>query len=313
MNDVESLKNKLWVEKYRPSLIEDFIFENNQMKKAFLNMIVDQQIPHLLLSGGSGSGKTTLANILVSHLDIRQTDILLINASDENSVETVRNKIKNFITTYSMSAFKVVRLEEVDYFSPEAQAILRVMMEEYANTTRFILTCNYDYKIIPAVKSRCQQWKFKAPQYDNAMQLGIHILDTENIKYDELTLGEYLNQTYPDLRKFVNTLQQNTSNNILVSNKTTNDSEDFILSIVELLSTDNWKKIREIVSSSVNDDQWNTFYKMLYSNLHLSPKFSQQTKWDEGVVIIAEHLYKDGFVSDREINAMAMVIRLIAC
>jgi DNA polymerase III delta prime subunit len=304
------LRDKLWVEKYRPRYVEDFLFQNKSIRRQILQMIGNQQIPHLLFSGPPGCGKTTLANIIVAEIGIEQTDVLLINASDENSVDIVRDKIKNFISSYSLSVFKVVRLEEVDHFTPSAQAILRVMMEEYANNVRFILTCNYDNKILPAVKSRCQEFKFASPNIEEVQLWIANILDNELVTYEMEDVVKYIKTTTPDLRKLINVLQQNTIGNVLAYNASKGEG-DYVFQLFELLQHNKWQEIRELVNLEVGDGEWENFYRLLYDNLHMAEKFQPNRMRDEGILVIADHLYKHTLVSDPEINAMAMIIKLI--
>jgi replication factor C small subunit len=154
----------LWCEKYRPKVLSDYVFHDENQRQSFTKMVETKSIPHLLLSGIQGTGKTSISKILINECDIDETDVLIINASDENSVDIIRDKIKGFITTYAMGEFKIILLEESDYITPSGQAVLRVLMEEYADVSRFILTCNYENKIIPAIKSRCQHFRFKAAE-----------------------------------------------------------------------------------------------------------------------------------------------------
>ena len=202
--------HKLWVDRYRPTTIDDYVFHDETHERAFRAMIENKTIPHLLLSGIQGSGKTTLSNILVIALDIDPTDVLIINASDENSVDTIREKIKAFITTFAMGEFKVVRLEEADYITQQGQGILRMLMEEFSDNARFILTCNYENKIIPAIKSRVQQFRFKASNHDDVTEYAASVLISEHVKFQIHLLDLYVSAGYPDVRKIVNMLQQNT-------------------------------------------------------------------------------------------------------
>ena len=159
-------RRRLWFEKYRPKTLDEYVFHDDTQERIIRRMLADESIPHLLLSGVQGSGKTSLAQILIHELDVDPIDVLFINASSENSVDTMREKITSFISTFAMGNFKVIVLDEADYITLPGQAILRNMMESYADNARFILTCNYENKIIPQIKSRCQQFRFKAPDRD---------------------------------------------------------------------------------------------------------------------------------------------------
>lgn len=300
---------KLWVEAYRPKTIQEYIFQDDTQKKAILNMIGEGSIPHLLLSGVQGSGKTTLAKVLINELGVEEGDVLFLNASDENSVDTVRDKIKAFVTTWALGKFKIVLLDEADYLSPNAQGVLRNMIEQYSDMARFILTCNYDNKIIPAIKSRCQQFRFHAFDKDDIAERVAVILAEEGVKFDLDLVDSYVAAGYPDIRKIINMLQQNVVDGVIQPPQMV-EAGDYKFKMLELLETDRWLEIRKLLCSSVAAEEWEGVYRFLYENLNSSGKFKDQTKWEEGIVVIADHLYKHGIVADPEINAAAMFIRL---
>ena len=305
----EEHKRKLWVEKYRPKTVDEYVFHDPTIKAAVNRMIADHNIPHLLLSGVQGSGKTTLSQILVSELEIEDTDILTVNGSDENSVDDMRNKIKSFITTFAMGEFKVVRLEEADYLSLNAQAVLRSMMEEYADVARFILTCNYENKIIPALKSRCQHFRFKAGDKIDITEYAAKILMEEHINFNIDTLDKFVSVGYPDVRKIVNMLQQHTADGQL-QYPTADEAGDYKFKLLDLVARDKWLDARLLCCENVVAEEWESVYRFLYENLGESPKFQVQTSYEAGIVILADRLYKHGIVADPEINAAAMFIDL---
>lgn len=304
------MKEKLWVEKYRPKTFNDYIFHNESHKKAFLQMVKEKSIPHLLLSGVQGSGKTTLARLLLESMGLDDTDVLHLNASDENNVETVREKIKNFISTYSFSSFKVVYLEEADYLTPAGQAIMRGLMEDYADVARFLLTCNYENKIKPAIRSRCQHFRFKAMDKDDIAEYAAKILLAEDVKFSLDELYEFISVGYPDIRKIIHSIQQNVFDGQL--QKTELDAEgDYKFEMLDLLQQDDWVSIRTLLCNNVSTEEWEGVYRFLYENLDKCKKFSENSsKKDSAIVIIAEHLSKHSMIADAEINAAAMFIRL---
>lgn len=303
-------KHALWVEKYRPIKLEQYVFHDETQKAAITKMMSDGTIPHLLFSGVQGSGKTTLSKIIPIHLGIDENDVLTINASDERSVDTIRDKIKSFVTTFAMSEFKIVQLEEADYITPVGQAALRQVMEEYSDNARFILTCNYENKIIPAIKSRCQQFRFKAPNRDEVTEFAATILIKEKIKFDIEDLDAYIAVGYPDIRKIINLLQQNSIDGELRGAQSGAESGDYKFELLDLITKDDWNAARKLCCENVASEEWEEVYRFLYDNLGKSKKFKAQDKWEAGIVVIAEHLYKHSIVADPEINAAAMFIRL---
>jgi DNA polymerase III delta prime subunit len=303
-------KHAIWSEKYRPKNLAEYVFHDEGLKNAVAKMVSDGSIPHLLLSGVQGSGKTTLSLALINELNIDPMDVLTINASDENDVETMRTKIKSFISTYAMGPFKVVRLEEADYITLNGQAVLRSMMQDYADVARFILTCNYENKIIPALKSRLQHFRFAKPDRDAVLEYAATVLVQERVKFTADLLEKYVAIGYPDIRKVINLLQQNTHDSRLQPLQAAGEAGDYKFKLLELIETGSWVEARQVACAEVAREEWEDVYRFLYENLEKSPSFSSKEKWESGIVIIADHLYKHGIVADPEINAAAMFIRL---
>ena len=304
------MKKHLWVEKYRPTTLEQYIFQNKEIEKKIKEYLNERSIPHLLFSGPAGLGKTTLALLLANHL-VDENDILIINASNENNVETIREKIYGFVTTLPVdSEFKVIILDESDYISPAGQAILRRMMEEYYQSARFILTCNYHNRIIPAIKSRCQEFEFKGPNKDDIAEYIANILISEKVKFNIDDLYKFIAVGYPDVRKIINLIQQNTISNKLTFKSQQNDSHDYKFALLEFIEKDQWVKAREFLANHLSNDQWEEVYRFLYENLDKSKKFKNREKWEQGIVIIAEYMYKHQFVADPEINGVSCLIQL---
>lgn len=302
--------HKLWPEKYRPKTIDEYVFHDDLHKGPILDWISQKSIPNVLLYGVQGSGKTTLARILIEAMELEDSDVIEINASDENSVDDIRNKIKNFALTYAMGPFKIILLEEADFISQPGQAVLRKLMEDHDSYVRFILTCNYVHKIMPGVRSRCQELYFKAPDKDEVTELVANILVHEKVKFTLPTLDKYIAFGYPDIRKIVNYLQQNSINGSLVDPQQQGTVSDYKFALVDLLERDKWEQARELVCNNVTAEGWDDLYRFLYEFLDKAPKFQTKDKWEEGIVVIADHLYKHSIVADPEINAAAMFIKL---
>ena len=309
-------KHILWCEKYRPQTFDEYVFHDENHRASFEKMIEHKTIPQLLLSGVQGSGKTTIAQIIIRELIkanvIEDIDVLTLNASDENSVDVMRDKIKNFISTFPSGQFKIVHLEEADYISLSGQAILRKFMEEspYVDVARFILTCNYENKIIPPIKSRSQHFRFKAADRVDVTEFIAKILFQEKVRFDIDLLDKYVTVGYPDIRKIINLIQQNSIVEQLRPLKSENEAGDYKFALLELIERDKWLKARKLACENVSSEEWEDVYRFLYENLHKAAKFEAQEKWEAGIVTIADHLYKHGIVADPEINAAAMFIKL---
>lgn len=307
---INNSKHQLWCEKYRPATLDEYVFHDESHKKAFTQMVDDKTIPHLLLSGIQGSGKTTIAQILINEIDFESSDVLVINASDENSVDVMRDKIKNFISTFAMGEFKIVLLEEADYLSKPGQAVLRKYMEDPASPARFILTCNYVNKLMPAIKSRAQHFTFKAADRNEIAEFGAKILIAEDIEFDIEKLDRYVSVGYPDIRKIINLLQQNSISGHLLNQAAEVEAGDYKFALLDLIGADKWNDARMLACANVSTEEWDDVYRFLYENLDQSPKFAKKENWEPGMLAIAEHLYKNSIVSDPEINAAALFIKL---
>ena len=299
---------ELWVEKYRPKHIKDYVFKDSDQKSQVQSWVKEGSIPHLLFSGSAGIGKTTLAKVLLNELGIEDYDVLEINASRENNVDTVRDKIINFVQMIPFGPFKVVLLDEADYLTPNAQAVLRGVMETYSNHSRFILTCNYPNRIIPALHSRCQGFHVEKTDQTEFTARVATILVEENIDFDLDTLDTYVKATYPDLRKCINTVQQNVKETKLAAPKSIEGASDYKIEMVELFKRGKITEARKLVCGKARPEEMEEIYRWLYDNLDLIAK-SDENK-DQAVVLIKQGLVDHTICADSEINLAATLIKL---
>jgi replication factor C small subunit len=298
----------LWVEKYRPKTMDGYVFRDDHQRKQIATWIKDKSIPHLLLSGVAGIGKTTLAKILIHEIGIEDYDVLDINASRTNSVEDVRDKITNFVQMIPFGPFKVVLLDEADYLSPNAQAALRGVMEEYSQTARFILTCNYPNRIIPAIHSRCQGFHVERTDQTEFTARVATILVEENIEFDLDTLDLYVKVAYPDLRKCIQLVQQNSTEGKLESpNKGDAGGADWKFDMVDLFKAGKINEARKMLCGKLRAEEMEEVYRWLYDNLDV---FGEETKQNSAILIIKQGLVDHTICVDSEVNLAATLVKL---
>lgn len=305
------MRNLLWVEKFRPKSVEDYVFVDDRQRQQVLGWIKDESIPHLLLSGEAGTGKTTLAKVLINELHVEDYDVLEINASRENSVDVVRDRILGFVQTMPFGKFKVVLLDEADYLSPAAQASLRNDMEAYHASARFILTCNYAHRIIPALKSRCHEFNITKTDRTEFTARAATVLVKENVEFDLDTLDNYVSATYPDLRKCLNQLQVNSNTGkLLPVQNSTSDQDAMLVEITELFKSGKILEGRQQLLQflSLNPSRIEDIYKWMYQNLELWGK-DQQRK-DAAIIKIRDGLANLSLVGIPEISLAATMVEL---
>lgn len=303
-----------WSKYYRPTSVKDFIFQDAATEALVKKFIEEADIPDLLLSGHHGTGKSSLANVIKHELKIDDMDWLPINAALETSIEMIRTKVLGFVNTYAMGEFKIVYLDEADRLSPAAQDSLKSLIEEFQDNARFIMTCNKRNRIIPPLHSRCQEIRFKSLDRDQLTVRAAKILKKENVKIDDDALDildKYIDATYPDFRKLLNVLQQKTINGILTDGEVDSASvteANFLL--LEMMNDGQWGKMRKHISETTKEDQWEDVYRFLYMYIGDCTAFTDTAKQDEAIITIADHLYKNNFMADAEINFAACAIKL---
>ena len=300
---MDGLSHSLWVEKYRPTDLSTYI-GNEHLKDKVGVYLESGDVPHLLLYGRAGTGKTTLAKIITKNIDC---DYLYINASDENNIDTVRNKMKTFASSVGFKPLKVIILDECDYLTPNAQAALRNLMETFSRHCRFILTCNYVERIIDPIQSRCQSFKIIPPKRVDVARHLVHILEDENVKYDLDDIRLVTDAGYPDIRRVINSAQRQIVDGKLKIDTSSIIQNNYKLQLLEMLS--NGSKLNDIrkliADNSVSD--YSEIYKLLYDEVETYGKKNVA----ECILNIAEAQYQDVNVVDKEINFMSLIIRLL--
>jgi len=299
---------QIWTEAYRPDTLDGYVFQNQIQRSQVLNWINERTIPHLLFSGGPGTGKTTLARILVKALDIHPYDVLEINASRDNGIDDLRNRITSFVSTTPFGEFKVVLMDEADGLSPQSQAALRNLMETYADHARFILTCNIRHRVIPAIQSRCQDFHItQLDQTEFATRMA-QILLTEGIEFDLDALDTYVKCSYPDLRKCINVCQQHSIGGVLQVTQVADSNQDYRIAAVGMIKAGNLRAARQLICKQLRPEEMDELISWAYHNLDLWSNTDEGQ--DQAILIIRKAAVNTSMVADAEINVAAMITEL---
>jgi replication factor C small subunit len=302
---------ELWVEKYRPNTLDEFVWKDTAQRKTAEEWIKQGAFPHLMFSGVQGSGKTSLAKLLLKMLNIPRGDILEINASRERQVDVIQDRIVNFVQTWALgpTGIKYIILDEADSMSQLAQRVLRGEMEKYHDMCRFILTCNYPERIIPAIHSRCQGYRFGSLDSDEFTARVGEILVTENVNFEVDDLLVYVEKTYPDLRKCINLAQQHSSSGTLAPLEADEEgTKDYLVDMVNLFNSGKFLEARKLVVGQAQVEEYPEIFKFMYRNLNLWG--ATEDKQDEALLIIRRGLVNHAVVADFEINLAATLAEL---
>lgn len=302
----------LWVEKYRPSTINECILPES-MKKTFREFIDSGELPNFLFCGGAGVGKTTVAKALCNEIG---AEYLFINGSEESGIDVLRSKIKSFASSVSLTdAKKVVILDEADYLNANStQPALRGFIEEFSNNCRFIFTCNFKNRIIEPLHSRCAVVEFKVENKDKPAIMGafykrvVAILKGENTTFEPKVVVELVTKYFPDYRRILNELQRYSVSGTIDAGLLVNIGDESYTELVKYLKTKNFTEVRKWVGKNSDTESTELFRKFYDKAVDIL----EQGSIPQLVLILAEYQYKAAFVADREINTMAALTEIMA-
>lgn len=301
---------QLWCEKYRPKSISEYVFKDQRQRSQIEKWLANGALPHMLLSGSPGTGKTTLAKVLLKELGVDEFDIKEVNASKDNSVDFIRDSITRFAETMGYGSMKYVLLDEADYLTINAQSVLRNTMERYSNTVRFILTCNYPHKIIPALQSRTETGRMHIDKLDrDEFTVRIcTILMKENVDFDMDVVDTIVAATYPDLRRAISMAQANSYDGHLHMPEKSDDVSDYKIDMIALFKAGKYRDARQLICSQATPEEYEDIYKFMYQNLEIWAETEEQQ--NKCILAIRDGLVKHTSCADSELNLSATLVSL---
>lgn len=303
---------QLWVERYRPTTVDEYVFRDSSVRELVEHWISEGSVPNILLYGPAGTGKTTLAKILIKGVGVEDIDVLYVNGSKEGrKIDWLREKLESFCATMPFGSFKIVMIDEADYLNKDSvQPAMRNLMEDYSDSVRFIMTCNYHHKIIPPLKSRCQELEISKSDETEFTARAATVLMTEGVEFDLELLDTYIKATYPDMRKCLNLLQANsTSGRLELPKFSSSSTADVRVEVVELFKQRRYRAAREMICRTVEPEEMEDFYRWCYDNLELWSGTDEGQ--DEAILIIRRGLVNHVSCADPEINLSATMTELI--
>lgn len=301
---------QLWVEQYRPTQVADYVFVDQAQREQVESWIQSGTIPHLMLSGAPGTGKTTLAKLLIAQLGVDEYDVLYVNGSKEGRKIEWIDRLIGFCQTMPFGQFKVVLIDEADYMNKDSvQPALRNLMEDYSQTVRFIMTCNYPHKIIEPLHSRLQGFHIVKTDHTEFTARVATVLVTEGVTFELDTLDSYVRATYPDMRKCLNLTQQNSTTGTLMAPGSTDKAmRDWRLDAVDLFKRGQIRQARTMMCQNASPEDAEEIFRWMYDNLDLWGSTPEQQ--DQAIVVIRNGLVSHNSVADVEINLSATLIEL---
>jgi replication factor C small subunit len=290
----------LWTEKYRPQKISDYVFKDPRQRRTIEGWIQDKNIPHILFHGPAGTGKSSIVTVLLNEIGVQKGDILYVNASEERKVDTIRNKVLTFAQTIGVGDFKVILLEEAEQITSDAQPMLKRIMEDYAEACRFIMTSNNPFKLIAPLRSRLTEMHCDKLDIEEFQLRAAQILVEEEVEFRVEDLDSYIRAAYPDMRKMINFLQENSHGKVLQSPTGEEGSSDYMLEAIELFKAGKITDGRNLICSKIQDSEYEEFYRFMYRNLDLWA--NDEIGRIQATHLIRDYLLSHAMIADPEIN-----------